>query len=118
MQLGVLVDLAVDAHQQTGGLQIGEMLLEINRGLAFWGVVFALSRSLVHGVTLWFRKPSAYTGRVHDGQSATADCRRLGCHRDLLHDLTEPPCCSITRSAPSPLCSTRRASQSSAPASG
>jgi hypothetical protein len=68
VQFGVLVDLAVDAHQQAGGLQIGEMLLEIGRRAAGFGVIFALGRSLAHGATLWFWKPSAYTGWVHDGQ--------------------------------------------------
>ena len=70
MQFGVLVDLAVDAHQKAGRFQVREVLLEIRRRAAFFGVIFALGRSLEHGATLWFRKPSAYTGWVHDGQSA------------------------------------------------
>ena len=42
MQLGVLVDLAVDAHQQARGFQVCKMLLEVGRRAAFAEVIFAL----------------------------------------------------------------------------
>ena len=48
MKLGVLVDRALDAHQQAGGFEIGEMLLEIRRDA---GRCFATARPLEHEAT-------------------------------------------------------------------
>ena len=54
VQFGILVDRAVDAHQEARGLQVGEVFLKIRRRAAGYGVA---RRSFQHGPTLCDARP-------------------------------------------------------------
>ena len=79
MQLGVLVDGSIDAHQQTIGFQVGEVLLEIEPRPAATGQSKRMqARGLIEHLVAW--------SRFHQHGAADPSTIPPWCHRLL--DLT------------------------------